>query len=120
MLMQLWCIKNSNSKQEHTFDLIHCYNHLDQFQLQFCNFYVFFIFNFFHFGFVLDAKSIDCEDNSDEEPVKCIEILKRCRKGEFKCSNGDCIPKSKFCDTVHDCNDNSDEPMNCTCLNYLK
>lgn len=79
-----------------------------------------YIFLKFHFGFVSGAKLIDCEDNSDEEPLKCIEILKRCRKGEFKCSNGDCIPISKFCDTISDCTDNSDEKMNCTCLNYLQ
>lgn len=42
------------------------------------------------------------------------EPLIGCSLYEFTCSNGRCIPNSKFCDRVNDCDDNSDEPRFCT------
>lgn len=37
-----------------------------------------------------------------------------CSLSEFACKNGKCIPASKYCDKIHDCGDNSDEPRFCT------
>lgn len=42
------------------------------------------------------------------------EPLIGCSLSEFACSNGKCIPASKFCDRVNDCDDSSDEPRFCT------
>lgn len=42
------------------------------------------------------------------------ETLIGCSLSEFSCSNGRCIPISKYCDRFDDCDDNSDEPMFCT------
>lgn len=50
------------------------------------------------------------------------EPLIGCSLSEFACSNGRCVPASKFCDRVNDCEDSSDEPRFCTrksiSLNY--
>jgi len=37
-----------------------------------------------------------------------------CAVDEYKCDNNDCIPLGKFCDTMIDCVDESDEYSNCT------
>ena len=41
----------------------------------------------------------------------------KCRKDQFKCKNGDCIPAEYECDGEeiwgHDCNDGSDEHYKC-------
>jgi len=41
----------------------------------------------------------------------------KCRKDQFKCKNGDCIPKEYECDGEeiwgHDCDDGSDEHYRC-------
>lgn len=42
------------------------------------------------------------------------EPLIGCSISEFACSNGKCIPSSKYCDRIDDCDDNSDEPRFCT------
>lgn len=42
------------------------------------------------------------------------EPLIGCSLSEYACKNGKCIPASKYCDKVHDCGDNSDEPRFCT------
>lgn len=42
------------------------------------------------------------------------EPLIGCSLAEFSCSNGKCIPSSKYCDRINDCDDNSDEPRFCT------
>lgn len=42
------------------------------------------------------------------------EPLIGCSVSEFTCTNGRCIPLSKFCDRNNDCEDNSDEPRFCT------
>lgn len=39
---------------------------------------------------------------------------------KFKCNNGKCIEKTKFCDHSNDCEDRSDEPSECTCFSFLK
>lgn len=42
------------------------------------------------------------------------EPLIGCSLSEFACSNEKCIPSSKYCDRINDCDDNSDEPRFCT------
>lgn len=42
------------------------------------------------------------------------EPLIGCSLSEFACTNGQCIPSSKYCDRINDCHDNSDEPRFCT------
>ncbi|XP_078354052.1 low-density lipoprotein receptor-like isoform X1 [Oculina patagonica] len=54
----------------------------------------------------------DCLDNSDERD--CPEPTKPCKDGEFRCGDSDqCIPESKVCDAIHDCDNKMDEPMSC-------
>lgn len=38
----------------------------------------------------------------------------KCKKSEFTCNNGKCIPSNSFCNNVNDCGDSSDEPRYCT------
>ena len=39
-----------------------------------------------------------------------------CAEGEFTCANGlECVPESYRCDYFPDCNDNSDEVVDCVC-----
>ncbi|KRG07731.1 uncharacterized protein Dmoj_GI16841, isoform F [Drosophila mojavensis] len=40
-----------------------------------------------------------------------------CSLAEFSCSNGRCVPLSKFCNNNNDCGDGSDEPRFCTRCN---
>lgn len=42
------------------------------------------------------------------------EPLIGCSLSEFSCKNGRCIPITKYCDKISDCDDNSDEPRFCT------
>lgn len=37
-----------------------------------------------------------------------------CSLAEFSCSNGRCVPLSKYCNNANDCGDGSDEPRFCT------
>ena len=53
-------------------------------------------------------------------PVMCLilettnvrSLAAECKSGQFKCSNGNCVPASYQCDRGNDCGDNSDE-INC-------
>ncbi|CAE1329893.1 unnamed protein product [Acanthosepion pharaonis] len=72
-------------------------------------------------------KMLDCSDNSDEEncgtttaSTKKKNItgsqltttkptIKGCALDQFRCNSGSCIPISRYCDTVLDCTDGSDE-----------
>lgn len=47
------------------------------------------------------------------------EPLIGCSLSEFACTNGRCIPSSKFCDRINDCDDSSDEPRFCTRKCYV-
>lgn len=38
----------------------------------------------------------------------------QCSASEFTCSNKRCVPLNKYCDSVNNCLDNSDEPRFCT------
>ncbi|XP_069694968.1 uncharacterized protein [Periplaneta americana] len=40
-----------------------------------------------------------------------------CRRSEFACANGRCVPLNRFCDAANDCGDSSDEPRFCTPCN---
>ncbi|KQS44339.1 uncharacterized protein Dere_GG13276, isoform B [Drosophila erecta] len=40
-----------------------------------------------------------------------------CSLAEFSCSNGRCVPLSKYCNNLNDCGDGSDEPRFCTRCN---
>jgi len=40
--------------------------------------------------------------------------ITQCLMSEHTCTNGKCIPMSKFCDNFNDCGDSSDEPRFCT------
>ncbi|PNF42914.1 hypothetical protein B7P43_G12327 [Cryptotermes secundus] len=37
-----------------------------------------------------------------------------CRRSEFPCNNGRCVPLNRYCDAANDCGDSSDEPRFCT------
>lgn len=37
-----------------------------------------------------------------------------CKQSEYQCHNGRCISTNRFCNSVNDCGDNSDEPRFCT------
>jgi hypothetical protein len=61
----------------------------------------------------------------------CVELCQKiktnyysvvlvCSWSELKCSDGDCVPKTSFCDTINDCEDKSDEPAECSCGTYLE
>ncbi|XP_050451697.1 serine protease nudel-like isoform X3 [Cataglyphis hispanica] len=71
----------------------------------------------------------DCRDDSDEKDEMCMRKVqqtsssdksKNCAKSELRCKNGECVSKSAFCDAKVDCSDGTDEPVTCTCAEYLR
>ncbi|XP_046613613.1 serine protease nudel isoform X1 [Neodiprion virginianus] len=75
----------------------------------------------------------NCRDGADEDPKYCQEMRDHCANGvddtigchctqtELRCENGQCVPKSMFCDGKSDCADGTDEPeTGCSCAAYLK
>ncbi|XP_018802271.1 PREDICTED: serine protease nudel [Bactrocera latifrons] len=63
----------------------------------------------------------DCHDGADEEKEMCSGRKKVCQPSEMKCrSTYKCIPKTKFCDHIADCDDMTDEPTLCSCYTYLQ
>lgn len=76
---------------------------------------------------------IDCLDGSDEDSSHCFGRGPRtCQHlnqthcecsfaNDLRCNNNVCVDKSKFCDNIDDCGDDSDEPLGCnTCSVSLK
>ena len=52
----------------------------------------------------------DCDDGSDESSCPEEENPQsQCKKEEFRCKNGLCIPAEIMCDDINDCIDGSDE-----------
>lgn len=47
-----------------------------------------------------------------------IKFSESCSEEQFQCVSGSCIPKSKFCDFITDCQDGSDED-NCPVGNLI-
>ncbi|XP_014475627.1 PREDICTED: serine protease nudel [Dinoponera quadriceps] len=70
----------------------------------------------------------DCRDAVDEMDEMCDkaqrvynnDIDRKCAKTRLRCGNGECMPKNTFCDGKVDCSDGTDEPISCTCAEYLK
>lgn len=48
------------------------------------------------------------------QPPLPPQFMTQCAMSEHTCNNGRCIPLNKFCDSVNDCGDSSDEPRFCT------
>ncbi|KAG8042486.1 hypothetical protein G9C98_005120, partial [Cotesia typhae] len=64
-------------------------------------------------------KKDDCNDLMDDEPNNPLCGI-RCSSRQLRCENGDCISKDLFCDGYADCGDGSDEPLGCSCRDYLR
>lgn len=47
------------------------------------------------------------------ESVFFSTVSHTCSLLEFRCDNGKCIPNAWVCDTMRDCRDGTDEPLNC-------
>ncbi|KAL9904995.1 serine protease nudel isoform 3-T6 [Glossina fuscipes fuscipes] len=63
----------------------------------------------------------DCHDGRDEETKMCQYRKRGCSPSEMKCqSSGRCVPKTKFCNHMPDCEDLTDEPTICSCFTYLR
>lgn len=65
----------------------------------------------------------DCRNGSDENEEICkkAKMHKNCAVNEFQCKNGQCVDKSAFCNRHVDCGgDKSDEPLECTCFDFLR
>ncbi|EDW26310.1 GL26290 [Drosophila persimilis] len=49
-------------------------------------------------------------------PASASSSAAGCSLAEYSCSNGRCVPLSKYCNNLNDCGDGSDEPRFCTQL----
>uniref|UniRef100_A0A673MCQ8 EGF-like domain-containing protein n=1 Tax=Sinocyclocheilus rhinocerous TaxID=307959 RepID=A0A673MCQ8_9TELE len=78
-----------------------------------------------------DGKA-DCENGADEEGCGDVHVClkspspltapRRCRDGEFSCSNSQCVSAAFVCDDERDCDDGSDEvscpPTTCSSSSF--
>jgi hypothetical protein len=55
---------------------------------------------------LLDNANSNNNNNEEEEEEESLSI---CTNGQYRCTNGDCIPTESRCDGVPDCLDDSDE-----------
>ncbi|XP_073842402.1 uncharacterized protein isoform X2 [Musca autumnalis] len=59
--------------------------------------------------------------HDSQQPVKSLPMLAstipQCTLSEYSCSNGRCVPLSKYCNNINDCGDGSDEPRFCSRCN---
>ncbi|CAD6222513.1 GSCOCG00001002001-RA-CDS [Cotesia congregata] len=77
----------------------------------------------------------DCRDGSDENEDNCLRKKDHCNQlvgdepdnplcgcssRQLRCESGNCISKDLFCDGYTDCEDGSDEPLGCSCRDYLR
>ncbi|PSN38545.1 hypothetical protein C0J52_22228 [Blattella germanica] len=46
--------------------------------------------------------------------ILAVATAPSCRRSEFSCENGRCVPLNRYCDAANDCGDSSDEPRQCT------
>ncbi|XP_071449874.1 uncharacterized protein [Hetaerina americana] len=56
------------------------------------------------------AASVGCAEGAGSPAAGC-------RKWEFACRNGRCVPGTKYCDSMDNCGDLSDEPRHCSPCN---
>lgn len=52
-------------------------------------------------------------NNANSNSIPMTKSKQICKISEWKCPNGTCIPLSKYCNGIPDCNDKSDEPSGC-------
>ncbi|EZA50647.1 Serine protease nudel [Ooceraea biroi] len=70
----------------------------------------------------------ECRDGADEAIETCSnkhkmrskKIADECTVSQLRCESGECVSKSSFCDGKVDCSDGTDEPVMCTCAEYLR
>lgn len=52
-------------------------------------------------------------NNANSNSIPMLKSKQICKISEWKCPNGTCIPLSRYCNGIPDCNDKSDEPIGC-------
>ncbi|KAL4618184.1 complement factor I [Arapaima gigas] len=64
-------------------------------------------------GSIAECSFYDSEPVDEHDTIamftSCYRGPRVCRRSEFRCTNGKCIPVSHTCDAINDCGDNSDE-----------
>uniref|UniRef100_A0A1I8MMW3 Low-density lipoprotein receptor domain class A n=1 Tax=Musca domestica TaxID=7370 RepID=A0A1I8MMW3_MUSDO len=55
----------------------------------------------------------DSQQSAKSLPM-LASTIPQCTLSEFSCSNGRCVPLSKYCNNANDCGDGSDEPRFCS------
>ncbi|XP_058981879.1 uncharacterized protein LOC101896332 [Musca domestica] len=58
----------------------------------------------------------DSQQSAKSLPM-LASTIPQCTLSEFSCSNGRCVPLSKYCNNANDCGDGSDEPRFCSRCN---
>ncbi|XP_059217069.1 uncharacterized protein LOC106091151 isoform X2 [Stomoxys calcitrans] len=67
------------------------------------------------------SSSSSAANEHDSQTIKSLPMLAstipQCSLSQFSCSNGRCVPLSKYCNNANDCGDGSDEPRFCSRCN---